>query len=60
MAKVSDTRHMTSTTTPDPNTDTHLVVPADWTREDSSRLGTLRRALRSLRIEAADGRRLRP
>jgi len=60
MAEMSDTGHMTSTTTPDPNTDTHVVVPAEWTREDPSRLGTVRRVLRSLRIEAADSRRLRP
>jgi hypothetical protein len=60
MAKLSDTGHMTSSTTPDPNTDTHLVVPTEWTHEDPSRLGTLRRVLRSLRVEAADGRRLRP
>jgi hypothetical protein len=44
----------------EPRTDEQLVLPQDWTPERPGRLASLRRLLASLRIEAADRRRLRP
>jgi hypothetical protein len=46
-------------TTHNPGTEEHVVVPAAWTPERPKRFATLRRLLASLRIEAADRRRLR-